>query len=218
MLSLHEEVAKCRKCLNVHEYNRFVIGEGDLDAPVYILGQDPGATELDEGRPFCGPSGKLLRETLDAVGILRKYRFITNMNFHRSRNNSGFSLKERMNCWNGFGRRLLAASEAKVVVLVGAKAAEIVLRDAGIENAPFRSLVGRSFRHDFGHGTKTLTCCFHPAYVLRGGGKGSLRHSEMKRQLEAPARVLADLLAKKNPRPDCRGVSRKNAFNDALGP
>lgn len=206
--NLYKEVAKCRKCINVHEYERFVVGEGNLDAPVYIIGQDPGASELEEGRPFCGPSGKLLRETLDAVGILPEYRFITNMNFHRSRNNSGFSLKERLYCWEKFGRNILAAAKARIVILVGAKAAEVVLRDVGAGKAPFGSLVGKSYRYECGGGMKTITCCYHPAFVLRGGGKGSIRHSEMKKQLEGPGKILASLLAEKAPGNVRRGLPR----------
>ena len=34
-----------------------VIGEGNPDANILFVGEAPGKTEAEQGKPFCGPSG-----------------------------------------------------------------------------------------------------------------------------------------------------------------
>lgn len=43
-----------------------------------IVGEAPGAVEVKQGRPFVGPSGKLLTKALEAVGARREFLHITN--------------------------------------------------------------------------------------------------------------------------------------------
>ena len=42
---------------------------GIANAEVVIVGEAPGNVELEKGIAFVGPSGKLLDQTLDRVGI-----------------------------------------------------------------------------------------------------------------------------------------------------
>ncbi len=39
------------------EQARMVMSEGLLSAPIFIIGEAPGATELNLNRPFVGPAG-----------------------------------------------------------------------------------------------------------------------------------------------------------------
>ncbi len=182
--TIEAEARRCRECAGVHEYERVVVAEGRLDAPILLIGQDPGATELEEGRPFCGPSGKLLRETLEMVGIRPEDRIITNINYHRSRNNAGFPLTERRKCWDRFGERLLAASRARVIVPVGQKAVEVIFELFHEDGRPkLKDVAGRQFLADLGGRIRYIIPCFHPAFVLRGGGMFSDRHMDMVEQL-----------------------------------
>jgi DNA polymerase len=56
-----------------------VPGEGNPDADVLLVGEAPGASEDQLGRPFVGRSGKLLDELLEAAGLERDDVFITNV-------------------------------------------------------------------------------------------------------------------------------------------
>jgi DNA polymerase len=67
------------KALDHEGGGRFVPGEGPLNAPLMFVGEAPGLTEDREGRPFCGPSGVLLREGLKTAGIDPACCFITNI-------------------------------------------------------------------------------------------------------------------------------------------
>jgi uracil-DNA glycosylase len=78
---LHEEIRRhggcgfeiCENATNI------VPGEGDPDADVMLVGEAPGASEDEQGRPFVGRAGRLLDELLEAAGLVRADVFITNV-------------------------------------------------------------------------------------------------------------------------------------------
>jgi DNA polymerase len=56
-----------------------VPGEGNPRAAVVFVGEAPGATEDQLGRPFVGRAGKLLDELLGEAGLVRADVWITNV-------------------------------------------------------------------------------------------------------------------------------------------
>lgn len=67
--ALHTEMRACRRC----EENGFSITpgavfSGPVSARLMIVGQAPGSTECETGRPFNGPSGKRLFDWLAQAG------------------------------------------------------------------------------------------------------------------------------------------------------
>jgi len=56
-----------------------VPGEGNPDADVVFVGEAPGASEDQQGKPFVGSAGKLLNELLGDAGLERSDVFITNV-------------------------------------------------------------------------------------------------------------------------------------------
>ncbi|MGE5297892.1 MAG: uracil-DNA glycosylase [Acidobacteriaceae bacterium] len=52
-------------------------GEGSASAKIVFIGEAPGKTEAQTGRPFVGRSGRLLREMIGRVGLSEKKVYIT---------------------------------------------------------------------------------------------------------------------------------------------
>jgi len=181
---LINQIVTCALCKHIHQQGDAVIGEGDMvRASIYMIGQDPGADEILEKRPFCGRSGKLLRRAMKEAGINEEDTYITNMNLHRSKDNMGFTLKERDFCWEAFGAGMLRESSAKIVITVGAKATETVFRQYGMEWKGFSLATKTSHIVEMEGVTRYVVPCVHPAYVLRGGGVGSQRYKELEVRL-----------------------------------
>lgn len=69
---LSEEWETCEKCeLGVRRKEtdgNFVFGEGRRRGIMFV-GEGPGAIEEEVGRPFAGPSGKLLRDVIGRLGL-----------------------------------------------------------------------------------------------------------------------------------------------------
>jgi DNA polymerase len=71
-------VQGCRGCDLYKNATQAVFGEGPRTARVVFVGEQPGDSEDRAGRPFVGPSGKLLDHALDAAGIDRDDVYVTN--------------------------------------------------------------------------------------------------------------------------------------------
>jgi len=56
-----------------------VPGHGDLDAPLMMVGEAPGAEEDRSGIPFSGAAGHLLDRSLAKLGVRRSRIYITNV-------------------------------------------------------------------------------------------------------------------------------------------
>lgn len=77
---LREEWEDCEKCnLGVERKQAdgaFVFGEG-TPGGIMFIGESPGAVEEQEGHPFVGPAGQVLRNTIQQLGITNYW--ITNL-------------------------------------------------------------------------------------------------------------------------------------------
>ena len=78
---LHEHVRTHRGCgFEICESaTHLVPGEGSETADVMIVGEAPGKSEDEQGRPFVGRSGKFLDELLAEAGLDRESVYITNV-------------------------------------------------------------------------------------------------------------------------------------------
>src|SRR4051812_13285249 len=76
--ALRGVAAGCRACDLWKIGTQTVFGEGGSKARVMLVGEQPGDQEDLQGRPFVGPSGKLLDKALEAAGIDRKEVYVTN--------------------------------------------------------------------------------------------------------------------------------------------
>ncbi len=56
-----------------------VYGVGPEHPSVMLVGEAPGAREVEEGRPFAGAAGKNLDEFLSATGLARDELYISNV-------------------------------------------------------------------------------------------------------------------------------------------
>lgn len=70
------EIENCEIC-KTGKSGRAVVGEGSLDAQVVFIGEAPGKTEAETGRPFVGRSGKLLRGMITSIGLKEENVYIT---------------------------------------------------------------------------------------------------------------------------------------------
>ena len=72
-----EEIKGCKICKQ-GKTGKAVAGEGNPNAKIVFIGEAPGKTEAETGRPFIGRAGKLLRSIIKDIGIDDSKVFITN--------------------------------------------------------------------------------------------------------------------------------------------
>ena len=161
----------CRRCDLWRHATQAVGGEGLVEAPLMIVGEQPGDEEDLRGRPFVGPAGRLLDRAIAQAGLDRGAVYLTNAVKHfkweprgKRRLHKTPGQKEIEAC-SGWLRDELAASPAPVIVTMGATALAAVHRAAGLAapKASLSSLAGRPLRL----GERWLMPTYHPSYVLR---------------------------------------------------
>ena len=75
---LKAAAATCQGCELFEDATQTVFGRGAAHARVVFVGEQPGDVEDQQGLPFVGPAGRLLREAVDDAGIDPAQVYITN--------------------------------------------------------------------------------------------------------------------------------------------
>ncbi|TNC69873.1 UdgX family uracil-DNA binding protein [Rubellimicrobium roseum] len=150
LAGLRAEEAACTRCPLFSEATQVVPGEGPPDAPLMLVGEQPGDQEDLAGRPFVGPAGQLLDDIMVQAGIDRRRVFLTNAvkhfkytlkgrhRLHQSPNGSEISACQ----W--WLRQEIDLVKPRLLVALGASAAEsltgsrdgILKRRGQIEDGP----------------------------------------------------------------------------------
>ncbi len=139
-----------------------VFGEGPAGAGLMIVGEAPGADEDRQGRPFVGPSGRLLERMLAAIGLAREEVYIANTVYWRPPGNRTPSAEEVEAC-RPFVDRQIALVAPRVLMLAGGAAAKTLL---GTTEGIMR-LRGRWQAFATPDGPIDVMPTFHPAFLLR---------------------------------------------------
>ena len=152
------DIAQCRKCFLCEGRKKVVPGEGSSKADMVFVGEGPGQTEDETGRPFVGKAGELLTDILGALGLKREQVFICNVVKCRPPQNRK-PLPDEMSACYPYLEAQLALIQPRVIVAMGATAAEALLQTR-------RSLADlRSKVHSY-RGIP-LVVTYHPAALLR---------------------------------------------------
>ena len=151
-------IASCKSCALHSTAKNPVPGEGSPHARLVCVGEAPGATEDETGRPFVGQAGQLLTKILEAVKLSRDEVFICNVLKHRPPGNRNPAPDEIVAC-RPFLMRQLDFLRPKVILALGTFAAQTLL-ETKLAIGKLRGQV-----HTF-YGTP-LVVTYHPAALLR---------------------------------------------------
>ncbi len=111
------EVRVCTRCRLSQTRTRAVPGEGRADTEVMFVGEGPGQTEDQQGRPFVGRAGDLLVKLVSTLGWRREEVFITNIVKCRPPGNRDPEPDEIAACLPYLQRQLEVLDPAVVVTL-----------------------------------------------------------------------------------------------------
>ncbi len=125
-----EQIARhieaCERCPLAASRLHAVPGEGDPAAKLLFVGEGPGQSEDEQGRPFVGAAGQLLDRMIAAIGMRREEVFIANIVKCRPPNNRVPLPEEAFACLP-YLRAQVAAIRPKVIVCLGATAARAII-------------------------------------------------------------------------------------------
>ena len=170
MKALEDRVNRCAECPLSETRTNVVFGEGNHQAAVMFVGEGPGETEDQTGKPFVGTAGQKLDEVLASVEIARKEIYITNVVKCRPPGNRVPTRKEMEAC-SPYLEAQIALINPSLIITLGNVPTQWLLPNAG----GITSIRGTflSWR-----GGIQLFPMFHPSYLLRNPSraKGSPKY------------------------------------------
>ena len=118
----HQQVAACAMCPLHQGIRHKVPGQGDIHAPLMLIGEGPGQVEDEEGLAFVGPAGQLLTKMLAAISLPRDRVYICNIVKCRPPRNRVPEDAEAAACMLHL-RNQVSLVRPQVIVLLGSTAA-----------------------------------------------------------------------------------------------
>ncbi|MEM0014364.1 MAG: uracil-DNA glycosylase [Zestosphaera sp.] len=163
---LSSEISSCVKCRLSGSRSKAVPGEGSLNAKLMFIGEAPGRSEDEVGRPFVGAAGKLLTQLLEVNSIKREEVFITNVVKCRPPENREPLEDEIMSC-APFTNSIIQLIQPSIIVTLGSYSGRYVLEDlGGLRWYGVTRMRGKVYSINlFGRST-TVVPTYHPAAAL----------------------------------------------------
>jgi len=161
---LVNELSLCEKCRLHRRRCRTVPGEGSLRAPLMLVGEGPGRTEDQSGRPFVGPAGALLEAILSRCGIQRDNLFITNVVRCHPPGNRDPRFDEIAACQT-YLQRTIEIISPRILVALGRVAGGILTQRYGDPMWALQEKQDLSWQND--HMSIPVKVMYHPSYLLR---------------------------------------------------
>lgn len=181
LAELAEEVKKCQKCEISKYRTNAVFGEGNPYSKIMLIGEAPGKTEDETGRPFVGNAGKFLDSMLNAAGYSREDVYITNVIKTRPPENRDPQITEIENC-NCYLRKQIEIINPQIIVTLGRYSMGLFLPGVTISRVH-----GTPYLKD----NRIYMPMYHPAATLH---QPSLKEVAIKDMLKLPK--LVELLEK----------------------
>lgn len=171
MKDVEEAVKNCKKCMLYETRTNYVLGDGNLNSDIMIIGEAPGQQEDLQGRAFVGKSGKLLDKMLEAIHLDRNQVYICNILKCRPPHNRN-PLQQEQNACMDYLRYQFLIMQPKYVLLLGSVACKAILEPSFSIMKNHGKIVERK--------GVVFVPTFHPSALLRDASKKQLAWEDLK--------------------------------------
>ncbi len=121
--NLKEKINSIENCILKSNSKNLVMGDGDINSPIMIIGEAPGIEEDNSGLPFQGEVGKLLNKMLLAININKEKVYTTySINFRPPEDRKPSSQEIRR--YSSFLIEHSSIINPKIIILMGSTAME----------------------------------------------------------------------------------------------
>lgn len=83
MEKIRAKIKSIAEAYNDEATGGWIVGDGPVPCDILFVGEAPGKTEVEEGKPFVGMAGKTFEGYLNLIGLTRNDVHITNTCFLR---------------------------------------------------------------------------------------------------------------------------------------
>ncbi len=160
--NLKNQINSLEKCKLKENSNKIILGEGNLNSPLMLIGEAPGAEEEKLGVPFRGEVGELLNKMLIAINIKRQNIYTSYaINFRPPNDRKPTSTEIKR--YSVFLKEHILIINPKIIVLMGSSAMEAVTgisEKISDERGNWKEVILKNK-------TFPLMITFNPSYLIR---------------------------------------------------
>jgi len=162
LLKLREQINSIENCNLKDSSKNLIMGDGDINSPIMLIGEAPGELEDDLGQSFQGDIGSLLKKMLSAINIkIEKVYSTYSVNFRPPQDRKPTA--QEIKRYSMFLKEHISVINPKILVLMGSTAMEAVtgLNDKiSYERGKWKEIILKNK-------TFPIMITFNPSYLIR---------------------------------------------------
>ena len=159
---LQDQINSIENCSLKDNSQNIVLGDGNINSSIMLIGEAPGIEEDKSGSTFKGEIGELLNKMLLAIGIKRQNIYCSYaINFRPPEDRKPTSLEIKR--YSVFLKEHISIINPKIIILTGSSAMEAV---TGI-NTKISSERGKWKEIILKNKTYPVMISFNPSYLIR---------------------------------------------------
>ena len=162
LLRLREQIISIQNCKLNTGSNNLIMGDGDVNSPIMLIGEAPGELEDKSHHAFQGEIGSLLKKMLSAINIKIEKVYITySINFRppEDRKPTAHEIKR----YSIFLKEHILIMNPKIIILMGGTAMEAI---TGLTSKVYGER-GKWKEIILKNKTYPLMVTFNPSYLIR---------------------------------------------------
>ena len=162
LAELEREINSIEDCNLKDNSKNIVLGDGNIDSLIMLIGEAPGAEEDKVGLTFMGESGNLLKKMLLAINIKKENIYSTYaVNFRPPEDRKPTSIEIKK--YSLFLQKQISIIDPKIIILMGSTAMESLTglnSKISIERGKWKEVIVKNTNYN-------VIITFNPSYLLR---------------------------------------------------
>ncbi len=162
LAKLKEKINSIENCNLKNNSKNLILGNGDFESPIMLIGEAPGEQEDNSGSCFQGNVGELLNKMLKAINLKEEKVYKTySINFRPPQDRKPTS--QEIKRYSTFLKEHISIIDPKIIILMGSTAMEAV---TGLNNK-ISDERGNWKEVILKNKTYPLMITFSPSYLIR---------------------------------------------------
>ena len=162
LTKLANEISSIEDCSLKNNSQQLVLGDGDINSSIMLIGEAPGIEEDKFGKTFMGEVGDLLKKMLNAINIKKENIYSTYaINFRppEDRKPTAAEIKR----YSLYLQKHISIINPKIIILMGSTAMEALTglnNKISIERGKWKEIIIKNTSYN-------VIITFSPSYLLR---------------------------------------------------
>ena len=176
ILNLKKKINSIQDCNLKDNSKNLVMGDGDINSPIMLIGEAPNEKEDLEAKTFCGDVGVLLTKMLLAINIKKEKVYSAySINFRPP--NDRKPTAQEIKRYSIFLKEHISIIDPKILILMGTTAMEAVTglsNQITNERGDWKEII-------IGNKTIPVIITFNPSYLIRYPDKKKFSWEDLKK-------------------------------------